>query len=155
QATLGLDAEDGERWLEQALAEWRARSPSTRVEPWDYRYEYARGLRAVASCAPREKIRATTARYYVDLGANLEYLGVLEDVGSRAGMSPVDFTDYARIGRQIGAEWKPAILFISVRMERGGLGMASELAHEQGHAVHFAAIRARPSLALPDDLNLV
>jgi hypothetical protein len=152
EASLGLAPGAGERWLEQALEAWRSTVPNTPIEPWDFRYGYARGPRAVQSCA--HDLQRATGRFFDDLGANLPRLQVLEDIDARAGKAPVDYTDFARIGRRAGGAWRPAIPRVSVLMAEDSLGSAYELAHEYGHAVHYAAIRARPALLLPDDFSL-
>jgi hypothetical protein len=152
EASLGLAPGAGERWLEQALEAWRASSPSTAIEPWDFRYSNSKGARAVQECA--HDVLAANYRFFNDLGANLERLQVMEDVADRAGMAPVDYTDLAQIGRYVSGKWRPAIPRVSVLMQGESLSEAGELTHENGHAVHFAAMRARPSLLLPDDLNL-
>ncbi|MBL8550198.1 MAG: hypothetical protein JNJ73_09440 [Hyphomonadaceae bacterium] len=151
EASLGIAPGEGERWLERALDAWPR---DARVEPWDFRHGYAAGVRAVAQCAPVEKLKATNDRFFADLGADLAALGVMQDVGNRPGMSPVDYSDFVRVGREVSSAYRPAIARVSVILQEGGLGGSAELAHELGHAVHFAAIRTRPSLAFTDDLTL-
>jgi hypothetical protein len=152
EASLGLAPGAGEAWLEQALEAWRSTVPDTPVEPWDFRYVYAGGSRAVQSCA--HDLQRAAGRFFDDLGANLPRLQVLEDIDARAGKAPIDYTDFARIGRRTGDAWRPAIPRVSILMAEDSLGSAYELAHEYGHAVHYAAIRARPALLLPDDFSL-
>ena len=152
EVSLGVAAGDGERWLEQALEAWSRLEPTTALEPWDFRYSYSRGARVVQPCA--RDLKSANARFFRDLGADLERLQVIEDVAARPGMAPVDYTDFSRIGRRVGGTWRSAIPFVSVLMQDESLSGAGELAHENGHAVHFAAMRARPSLLLPDDLSL-
>jgi hypothetical protein len=154
EAALGLEAGASEAWIISALEAWRDHSPDTLSEPWDFRYVYAAGTRAVDHCAPIEAVREANDRYFADLGADLDRLGVIQDVGSRPGMAPVDYADFARVGRVVGHAWRPAVPRISVRLLEGGLGSSAELAHEAGHAAHYAAMRARPSMLLPDDFTL-
>jgi hypothetical protein len=139
EASLGLAPGAGERWLEQALEAWRSTRPVTSIEPWDFRYDYARGSRGVQPCA--HHLPRATGRFFEDLGANLSGLQVLEDVDVRPGKAPVDYTDFARIGRRARGAWRPAIPRVSIRLAEDGLGSASELAHEYGHAVHYAVAR--------------
>jgi hypothetical protein len=154
EAALGLEPGGSEDWLVSALEAWRGSPQQALVEPWDFRYSYAAGARAIGRCAPLEAMRAANDRFFSDLGADLDQLGVIQDVGARPGMAPVDYADFARVGRVVGGQWRPAIPRVSVLLQEGGLGAAAELAHENGHAVHYAAMRARPSMLLPDDFTL-
>lgn len=152
ESSLGLPAGSGERWLEQALEAWSGAGQVATLEPWDYHYAYSSAARTVQDCA--HNMRDANARFFDDLGANLTHLGVIEDLDARPGKAPVDYTDFTRIGRRVGDAWRPAIPRVSVVLEGESLGSANELAHESGHAVHYAAIRAPPSLQMPDDLSL-
>jgi hypothetical protein len=154
ERSLGLKPGAGERWLQQALDAWAARIGTETIEPWDYTYVYSRAARSVAACAPGQTVKAANTRFFADLGADLKRLGVIEDLAPRLGKAPVDFTDFARIGRPVGGDWIPAIAYVSIITQPGRLSAAAELAHEDGHAVNYAAIRSRPSLALPDDMSL-
>ena len=149
---LGLSAGAGERWLEQALAAWGRVQAAGTLEPWDFRYSVSRAARDVQACA--HNLQEANARFFGDLGADLARLQVIVDVDARPDKAPVDYTDFARIGRPEGSAWRPAIPRVSIHLGEEGLGSANELAHESGHAVHYAAIRARPSLQMPDDLSL-
>ena len=84
-------------------------------------------------------------RFYRDLGADLLKLGVRHDLDVRPGKAPLAYTDYIRIGRRIGDRWRPAIPRVSALYEQGGLFVLNELVHEDGHAVHEAALRTRPA----------
>lgn len=153
EASLGLSPGEGEAWLARALEAWPKRAQP--VEPWDFRHSYAAGARAVEQCAQVEKLVSVNDRFFADLGADLNALGVMQDVGNRPGMSPVDYSDFVRLGRDVSGEWRPAIARVSVILQEGGIGGAAELAHELGHAVNFSAIRTRPSLALAEDDTVV
>lgn len=155
EAALGIPRGAGEAWLIAALEAWRAASPGDPIEPWDFRHSYAQGARAVEACAPVEAVRDANARFFSDLGAPIDALNVIQDVGRRPGMSPVDFADFTTTGRMVEGAWRPATIRVSVVLDSGGLGASAELAHEFGHVAHFAAMRARPSLLLPDDLTTV
>jgi len=152
EASLGLPARAAERWLEQALEAWSKAGGTETLEPWDFRYGYASATRTVQACA--HQLEDANARFFDDLGANLARLGVIEDLDARPGKAPIDYTDFARIGRRVAGRWRPAIPRVSVFLQEEGLGAAGELAHENGHAVHYAAIRALPSLQMPDELSL-
>jgi hypothetical protein len=155
EQSLGLAPGAGERWLLQALEAWRDAAPlGEAIEPWDFRYGYAQGARVVHACAPRQRLADANNRFFADLGADLARLNVIQDLDARPGMAPVDYTDFVRIGRRVDGAWRPAVTHVSVLLQEGGLGGAGELAHEFGHAVHFSAIRARPSLVFTDDLSM-
>ncbi len=154
EASIGLAPGEAEVWLIAALEAWGEADSARAIEPWDFRYSYAAAARALEQCAPADAVRAADDRFFADLGADLDALGVIQDIDSRPGMSPVDYADFARIGREVDGAWRPAIPRLSIIMQQGGLGLAAQLAHENGHTVHYAAMRARPSLLLPDDLTL-
>lgn len=153
EAALDLRPGQGEIWLERALAAWSA-DDAPLIEPWDFRYQNAAAARQTARCAPRDALQPANDRYFAALGADLDALGVIQDVGDRPGMAPVDYADFARIGREIDGAWRPAAPRISVILQEGGVAHAAELAHENGHAVHYAAMRTRPSLIFPDDFTI-
>lgn len=121
------------------------------LAPWDLRASHGGAEAAVAACISRQRLLEANAHYYRDLGADLSELGVIIDV---EGDSPVAYADFARVGRTIDGAWRPAIPRLTMVIDEGSLGGAAELVHEAGHAVHYAAMRARPSLLLPDDFSL-
>ncbi|MGE3929631.1 MAG: hypothetical protein AB7G05_05665 [Hyphomonadaceae bacterium] len=153
EAALGAEAGSAEAWLEGALSAW-SDDDAPLIEPWDFRYSYAAAVRETERCAPLAALRPANDHYFTDLGADLRALGVIQDVGDRPGMAPVDYADFARIGRELDGAWRPAIPRISVVLQEGGIAHAAELAHENGHAAHYAAMRARPSLIFPDDFTV-
>jgi len=151
--TIGLDAEAGEAWLERALELWSRTLPYASAEPWDFRY-LMRGAvdPALATCASAAAQIDANARFYRDLGADLDSLGVIIDADSEA---PVAYADFVRLGREIDGRWRPAVAWTTLEMADGGPDAAALLVHETGHTAHYAAMRARPSLTLPEDLTLV
>jgi hypothetical protein len=152
-ATFGVTPEQVEQWLVQILEAWRARSPGPALEPWDYWYASANASRALAAVIPRESVLGTAKRFYRDLGADLDGLGVQHDLDIRPGKAPLAYTEQTRIGRRIGTQWHPALSRVSANYEEGGLFVLNELIHEDGHAVHFAALRTRPAFfSLGDDV---
>jgi oligoendopeptidase F len=102
-----------------------------------------------------ESLRKISERFYHDLGADLNALGVLYDLEPRPGKAPLAYTDLLRCGRMVDGVWRPAIARISANYGRGGLSNLNELVHEQGHAVHFVAVRARPAFTYPDSLLFI
>lgn len=152
-ATLGIRAPQVEQWLVQVLEAWRARSGGPPLEPWDYWYASASASRELASAIPRDSILAISKHFYRDLGADLDGLEVRHDLDVRPGKSPLAYTDQIRIGRRIGNSWRPTLARVSGNYEQGGLFVLNELIHEDGHAVHYSAVRTRPAFfSLGDDV---
>jgi hypothetical protein len=152
ETSLGLAPGAGATWLERALSAWRETLTDASVDPWDFRAAFGGAERAATACVSRDQLLDANAHFYRDLGADLEGLGVIIDV---EGDEPVAYADFARIGREVNGAWRPAIPRLTMVIgEQGSLGSAAELVHEAGHAAHYAAIRARPSLTLPDDLTM-
>jgi hypothetical protein len=152
-ATLGITPQQAEQWLVQVLDAWRARSHGPVLEPWDYWYASASASRKLAPLIPRDSVLPTSKRFYRDLGADLDRLHVQHDLDVRPGKAPLAYTDQVRIGRRIANLWRPMSARVSANYEQGGLFVLNELIHEDGHAVHFAALRTRPAFfSLGDDL---
>ena len=153
--TVGATTAQVETWLLAVLEAWRAVNPGPPLEPWDYWHHYAGGVVPLDGLIPPERVLPLSLRYYRDLGADLDALGVLHDLAVRPGKAPLAYTDYVRIGRQTAHGWCPAIGRVSANVEHGGLFVLNEIVHEDGHAVHMAAVRTRPAFyGLGDDLFL-
>jgi hypothetical protein len=142
---IGVSVADVERWLTQILEAWRDANPSGMVEPWDYRYANGEANRRLAAVLEGPSIVATDHRFYLDLGVDLEKLGVVYDIKDRPDKSPLAYTDFLRRGRYVDGAWQPTIARVVGRYEDGGLSALNELVHENGHAVHISAIRNRPA----------
>jgi len=153
--SLGVQPADVETWLEQILDTWRQVSGDIPIEPWDYRYVAGETSRMVDQAIPRESLRTISQGYYHDLGADLNDLGVLYDLDPRLGKAPLAYTDLLRCGRMVKGAWRPAIARVSANYGRGGLSNLNELVHEEGHAVHFVAVRARPAFTYNDSLLFI
>jgi hypothetical protein len=153
--SLGVQPADVETWLEQILDTWRQVSGDTPIEPWDYRYVGDEPGRLVDRAIPLESLQKISERYYHDLGADLKDLGVLYDLEPRPGKAPLAYTDLLRCGRTVNGVWRPAIARVSANYSRGGLSNMNELVHEEGHAVHFVAVRTRPAFTYPDSLLFI
>jgi hypothetical protein len=152
-ATLGITVAQAEQWLARILDAWRGRSRGPALEPWDYWYASAGASRELSPAISRESVLPTSLRFYLDLGADLDRLGVQHDLDVRPGKAPLAYTDQIRIGRRIGKTWHPMAARVSANYEQGGLFVLNELIHEDGHAVHYAALRTRPAFfSLGDDL---
>jgi hypothetical protein len=152
-ATVGITTPEVEQWLVQVLEAWRARSSGAALEPWDYWYASASASRELSAGIARESVLPIAKRFYQDLGADLQRLGVLHDLNPRPGKAPLAYTDQVRIGRLVDHRWRPMQARVSASYEQGGLFVLNELIHEDGHAIHFAALRTRPAyFSLGDDL---
>jgi hypothetical protein len=152
-ATLGITPQQVEQWLVLMLEAWQARSTGPALEPWDYWYASAGASRELSPAISRESVLPTAKRFYRDLGADLDQLAIRHDLDIRPGKAPLAYTDQIRIGRRIGYTWRPMQARVSANYEQGGLFVLNELIHEDGHAVHFAALRTRPAFfSLGDDL---
>jgi hypothetical protein len=152
-ATLGITPQQVEQWLVLVLEKWQARSQGPALEPWDYWYASAAASRALSPAIGRDAVLPIAKRFYRDLGADLDRLGVRHDLDIRPGKAPLAYTDQIRIGRRAGGTWHPMQARVSANYEQGGLFVLNELIHEDGHAVHYAALRTRPAyFSLGDDL---
>jgi hypothetical protein len=142
--SLGLPEASLETTLHTILAAWRAVGGAARVEPWDYWHSVGAASRRLDGLIERDRLLDLNRRYLASLGADPDVLGIGYDVVPRPGrpLIPVAFT----IGMGIdGGTSRPPRVFANY--EVGGLGNLVELLHESGHAVHYAAVRARPAFA--------
>jgi len=143
--TIGVSSQEVEHWLEQILDTWRQVDGGEMVEPWNYPYRGGEATRLLSAVTPKNSFVPVNQRYYRDLGANLQQLGVLYDLEVRPGKAPVAYTDYVTRGRLLNGRWRPTVVRISGSYATGGLGLLNELVHENGHAVHMMAIHVRPA----------
>lgn len=140
----GAPSTEIESWLEQILEAWRQVSGEQAIEPWDFRYLAGEADRVLAAGIPRDSLQRTAGRYYRDLGADLDRLGVLYDLEPRPGKAPLAYSEPARLGRMVHGRWRSTVPLVSVSLTHGGLSPLYELIHEDGHAIHYAALRTRP-----------
>ena len=148
---LGIEPDSLERWLVRILETWRASTPDSPIEPWDWQYLAGRASRALSGRIPRERLDSLNAQVFRTLGADPAALRVHYDLAPRAGKTPVAYTDFGARARRIGGGWAPAEPWVFATYDSGGLDNLNELLHETGHAVHIAAIRTRPAfLDWPD-----
>jgi hypothetical protein len=143
--TIDASVDDIEAWLVQILDAWRQVNDPTPIEPWDYRYIGGKAEREIGEAIAREALLPINRRFYTDLGADLTGWNVVYDIEPRKGKAPLAYADYVRRGRMVGDAWQPTIARVSGSYERGGLGLINELVHENGHIVHFMALRNRPA----------
>lgn len=150
---IGVATADVERWLVQVLETWRDASPRQAVEPWDYRYQNSVANRQLQQKLPAATLMPANARFYRDLGADLQALGVVFDLAPRADKSPLAYTDFLARGRLRDGAWQRPVARVVGTYPTGGLFSLNELVHESGHAVHISAIHARPAyMDWPDTL---
>ena len=143
--TVGVPAEEAERWLVNILDTWRQVSGDSAIEPWDYRFQANSGVRALSELIPAEGMPQLNQRYYVDLGLDLARAGVIYDLQPRTGKAPLAYTDFVIRGRLQEDTWQPTIARVSASYAHGSLGELNELVHENGHAAHMLALRTRPA----------
>ena len=149
---LGMPPGSLEGTLRDMLARWRSLLGAELVDPWDYRYRTGAMERRLAAATPRDRLRAINDAHLASLGADPAVLGIRYDVEPRAGRPPIPVAfaiaaDVARRARDGG--WRAATPWVFATYAEGGLGNLEELLHESGHALHYAAIRARPAFFEP------
>jgi hypothetical protein len=147
---LGMPPASIEGTLQAILAEWRRVIGPARVEPWDYWYTVGAAARRVDRLIPVDRLLEINHRYLSSLGADPAALGVTYDVRPRAGRPPVPVAFTIAMGawardQLADGPWAPRPPWVFANYAEGGLGNLSELLHESGHALHVAAVRARPA----------
>jgi hypothetical protein len=148
QARLsGVPPDSLERWLVAILETWRDVNPDSMIEPWDWYYRTGRPSRELGGRISRERLTELNAEVYRALGADLAALNVRYDLEPREGKTPVAFCDFGARPRLRDGRWTPGEPSVFATYGGGGLDNLAELLHETGHAVHIAAIRARPAFA--------
>jgi hypothetical protein len=108
--------------------------------------------RHLLGATTRDRLRAINDAHLVSLGADPAVLGIQYDVEPRPGRPtiPVAFALAADVARRAAdGTWRPATPWVFATYAEGGLGNLEELLHESGHALHYAAIRARPAFFEP------
>jgi hypothetical protein len=143
--TVGVSGTELEQWLVRILEAWSAATAGESLEPWDYRYASGAADRALAGKVALDAMLGIDHRFYRDLGADLDALGVLYDLKPRPDKSSVAYTDFLIHGRWVDGKWQPTIARVLASYRDGNLGSLNELVHENGHAVHISAIRNRPA----------
>jgi hypothetical protein len=143
----GLTPDSLEQWLVRVLETWRAVTPDSLTEPWDWYYETGRASRRLSHKISKDRLRELNDQVYRSLGANIDDLGVRYDLDPRNGKTPVAFCTFGRRPRFINGSWRTGEPWVFATYRSGGLDNLNELLHETGHAVHINAIRARPAFA--------
>ena len=143
--TVGVKTSELEQWLVRMLEAWSGVTAGESLEPWNYRHAGGAADRAVAANIPRKSLLELDHRFYRDLGADLDALGVVYDLEPRPDKSSVAYTDFLIHGRWVEGRWQPTIPRVLASYKDGNLGSLNELVHENGHAVQLSAIRNRPA----------
>jgi hypothetical protein len=153
-AALGIAPEAVEPMLRSILGAWRRIVGDRAIEPWDYRHACGAAARQLDRLVPIDRLQVLNDHYLASLGVDIEAIGIGYDLFPRPGrpVIPVAFT----IGRGSVSDgdggWRARPPYVFATYAEGGLANLGELLHESGHAVHGAAIRARPAFAeLPED----
>jgi len=148
-AALGMDPDAVEPTMRATLAAFRrVAMPPELVEPWDYRYVTGGLARRLDPEVPLPRLRTINDAHLVEIGADPTGLGIAYDIVPRPDrpVIPTAFTVGLDIARRTRDGWRPARPWVFATYAEGGLGNLEELLHESGHALHYAALRARPAL---------
>ena len=149
---LGMAPATLEPTLRGMLARFRELLGPNLVEPWDYRHRVGAMERRLLDATPRDRLQAINDAHLGSLGADPAALGIRYDVHPRPGRPaiPVAFCIAEDIARQLpDGSWRSATPWVFATYADGGVGNLEELLHESGHALHYAAIRARPAFFEP------
>jgi hypothetical protein len=148
-AGVGLAKGSLEPMLWSILEAWRAVAGPDPIEPWDHWYESGAAARRLDGHIPVERLRPLNDEFLASLGADPARLRIEYDIFPRPDRSPVPvaFTIDRGVEPDGRVGWRPRPAWVFATYETGGLGNLLELLHESGHAIHAAAIRARPAFA--------
>jgi hypothetical protein len=146
---IGLAEGSLEPMLWSILEAWRAVVGPTPIEPWDHWYESGGAARRLDARIPVERLRPLNDAFLAALGADPGRLGIEYDIFPRPDRPPVPvaFTIDRGVERDAAGGWRARPAWVFATYGTGGLGNLLELLHESGHAIHAAAIRARPAFA--------
>jgi hypothetical protein len=147
-AALGMDPEAVEPTMREILAAYRrVAMPPELVEPWDYRYVTGGLARRLDPEVTLARLRPINDGHLSGIGADPAALRIEYDIAPRPDrpVIPTAFTVSLDIARRTADGWRPARPWVFATYAEGGLGNLEELLHESGHALHYAALRARPA----------
>ena len=145
---LGMDPGAVEPTMREILAAYRrVAMPPELVEPWDYRYVTGGLARRLDPEVALARLRPINERHLSQIGADPEALRIEYDIVPRPErpVIPTAFTVSLDIAHRTADGWRPARPWVFATYAEGGLGNLEELLHESGHALHYAALRARPA----------
>jgi hypothetical protein len=94
-----------------------------------------------------ERLRPINDAHLAAIGADPATLRIHYDIVPRLDrpVIPTAFTVSLNIARRTADGWRAATPWVFATYAEGGLGNLEELLHESGHALHYAALRARPA----------
>jgi hypothetical protein len=145
-SAFGQSADQMEDWLVNVLEAWRAGTPDSTIEPWDFYYLVGAADRRLSGGIPAiTDLRRVNQAFYHALGADPTALNIHYDLEARPGKYPVAYTDFGTRPLWDGQRWQPGEPWVFTSYLDGGFGNLTELLHETGHAIHIAAIRTRPA----------
>jgi hypothetical protein len=146
---VGLAKGSLEPMLWSILDVWRDVVGPTPTEPWDHWYASGAAARRLDARIPADRLRPLNDAFLASLGADPAELGIAYDVFPRPDRPPVPvaFTMDRGVDSDGRGGWRARPAWVFATYETGGLGNLLELLHESGHAIHAAAIRARPAFA--------
>lgn len=147
-AALGMDPDVVEPTMRAMLAAFRrVAMPSGLVEPWDYRYLVGGLSRRLDDAVPATRLRPINDAHLASIGADPVALRIHYDILPRPErpVIPTAFTVALDIAHRTPDGWRSATPWVFATYAEGGLGNLEELLHESGHALHYAALRARPA----------
>jgi hypothetical protein len=143
---FGLSTPQLEEWLIRALDRWRAATPDSLLEPWDWYYFAGAASRHLSARVSRiADMQRVNDAYYAAIGASPARLHIRYDLAARPGKYPVAYTDFGSRNRWIGGQLVAGEPAVFTSYLDGNLDNLAELLHESGHAIHIAAIRTRPA----------
>jgi hypothetical protein len=148
-AALGLEPAAVDATLRALVRRFReVAMPGGLMEPWDYRYHLGALARRVDPVLGVERLRPINDAHLRAIGADPERLRISYDIfpRPRRPVIPTAFTTTRGVARQDArGRWRAARPWVFATYAEGGIGNLEELLHESGHAIHYAAIRARPT----------
>jgi hypothetical protein len=121
-----------------------------RVEPWDYRFAVGAAARRLAPRLPADRLLDLVRASLAGLGADPDRLGIEYAVLPRPGRPLFPVAGTIGMGgwtadQQPDGPWTPRPPRVFATYAAGGLDDLRALLHESGHALHLAAVRARPA----------
>ncbi len=148
-AALGMDPGAVEPTIRAMMAAFRAIAVGPDlVEPWNYRHLVGGLARRLDPLIPVGRLREINDAHLRAIGADPAALRIHYDIHPHPDrpVIPTAFTVTEDVARQ-GSDgtWTAATPWVFATYLEGGIGNLEELLHESGHALHYAALRARPA----------
>jgi hypothetical protein len=146
---IGLAEGSLEPMIWSILRGWREVVGPSPIEPWDHWYASGAAARRLDRHIPLKRLRPLNDAHLAALGADPEGLGIGYDIFPRSGRAavPVAFSMDRGMDLDGSGRWRARPPWVFATYETGGLGNLVELLHESGHAIHSAAVQARPAFA--------